>query len=498
LAVCISKQTVSSPIPQFVRRRERLEGKTLSSTDTVENNPQPEAANDGLEHDQAQAAEVHEHDHEHDHNHEHDHEHGPVMNPECTRELVLDVPAEEVSKAFRRVVGNYRKYAKIPGFRAGKVPETVVRRRFADGIRKDVIDGLLPERFNKAVVDSGIKPVGEPHVTELTVEDGQPMHVKAVLEYLPEFSIEGYQTVTVEKPAVEITEEEFQHELEQLRDSRATIEPVEEDRALVDGDWAQITYKGQIEGDKDAAPVAGEDTLVEVGGKDTVEAFTTVLRGAKSGQELKAEVIYPADFAEPKLAGKTVTYEVEVKAIKKRTVPELNDDFAKEIGNYKDMAELESRIREHMADRKRHSVEGEAKNRLFAALIERCPFAVPESLVQAQIDARLERGLRALAAQGMSADQMRKLDFGRLRAAQHDGAVADVKANLLLDRIADEEKISVSDEEMDRELQIAALQAGESIEALQARLKNDDGLDRIREQLLREKTANLLYERLPA
>jgi trigger factor len=151
-----------------------------------------------------------------------------------------------------------------------------------------------------------------------------------------------------------------------------------------------------------------------------------------------------------------------------------------------------------MADRKRHSVEGEAKNRLFAALIERCPFAVPESLVQAQIDLRLERGLRALAAQGMSADQMRKLDFGRLRAAQHDGAVAEVKANLLLDRIANEEKISVSDEEVDRELQIAALQAGESIEALQARLKNDDELDRIREQLLREKTANLLYERLPA
>jgi len=395
-------------------------------------------------------------------------------------------------------VGNYRKYAKIPGFRAGKVPETVVRRRFADGIRKDVIDGLLPERFNKVVLDSGIRPVGEPHVTELTVEDGQPMHVKAVFEYLPDFSIEGYQAVTVEKPAVEITEEEFQRELEQLRDSRATIEPVEEDRALVEGDWAQITYKGQIEGDKDAAPIAGEDTLVEVGGKDTVEAFTTVLRGAKAGQELKAEVIYPADFAEPKLAGKTVTYEVEVKAIKKRTMPELNDDFAKEMGNYKDMAELEGRVREHMADRKRRSVEGETKDRLFAALIERFPFAVPEALVQVQIDARLERGLRALAAQGMNAEQMRKLDFGRLRAAQHDGAVAEVKANLMLDRIAGEEKISVSDEEMDRELQMAALQARESIEALSARLKADGGLDRIREQLQREKTANLLYERLPA
>jgi trigger factor len=468
-----------------------MEGNTLNSTDTEENNPQPESAdvtNDNLEH-----------DHEHDQDHEvHDHEHGPVLNPECTRELVLDIPAEEVSKAYLTVTGNYRKYAKIPGFRAGKVPETVVRRRFADGIRKDVIDGLLPERFNKAVQDLGVKPVGEPRVTELTIDDGQPLHVKAVFEFIPEFSIEGYQTVTVEKPSVEITEEEFQREIEQLRESRATIEPVEEDRAIKDGDWAQITYKGQVEGDAEAAPVAGEDTLVEVGGKDTVEAFTTVLRGAKPGQELKAEVIYPADFAEPKLAGKTVTYNVEVKAIKKRTMPELTDDFAKELGQYESLKELESRVRDHMANRKRRSVEGETKDRLFAALTERYPFAVPESLVQQQIDTRLERGLRALAAQGMNTEQMRKLDFGRLRTAQRDGAVAEVKSNILLDRIANEENINVSDEELDSELQLAALQAREPIDALRTRLTADGGLARIREQLRREKTANLLYERLPA
>jgi trigger factor len=468
-----------------------MEGNTLNSTGTEENNPQPESAdvtNDNLEH-----------DHEHDHDHEdHDHEHGPVLNPECTRELVLDIPAEEVSKAYRTVTSNYRKYAKIPGFRAGKVPETVVRRRFADGIRKDVIDGLLPERFNKAVQDLGVKPVGEPRVIELTIDDGQPLHVKAVFEFIPEFSIEGYQTVTVEKPSVEITEEEFQREIEQLRESRATIEPVEEDRALKDGDWAQISYSGQIEGATEDAPVAGEDTLVEVGGKDTVEAFTTVLRGAKPGQELKAEVIYPADFAEPKLAGKTVTYNVEVKAIKKRTMPELTDDFAKELGQYESLKELENRVRDHMTNRKRHSVEGETKDRLFAALTERYPFAVPESLVQQQIDTRLERGLRALAAQGMNTEQMRKLDFGRLRTAQRDGAVAEVKSNILLDRIANAENINVSDEELDSELQMAALQAREPIDALRTRLTADGGLARIREQLRREKTANLLYERLPA
>jgi len=487
-------------------RTERLEGKKLSSTDTLENNPRPETAegtheHEGLEaHEHEQESHAHDHDgHDHEHEgHDHTHQHGPVLNPDCTRELVLDIPAEEVSKAYGNVVRNYRKYAKIPGFRASKVPETVIKRRFATEIRKDVIDGLLPERFNKAVRDLGVAPVGQPQVTELTVEDGQALHVKAVFEFIPAFSIEGYQSVTVEKPSVEITEDEFNLEMAELRESRATIEPVEEDRALLDGDWAQISYKGQIEGDTEAAPIAGEDTLVEVGGKDTVEAFNAVLRGAKPGQELKAEVIYPAEYGDAKLAGKTVAYELEVKAIKRRTLPDLDDDFAAELGAYESFADLEARVREHMASRKRRSVEGETKDRLFAALTERYPFAVPESLVQEQIDARLERGLRALAAQGMDTEQMRKLDFQRLRAAQRTSAVAEVKSMILLDRIAHDENITVSDEELDQELQIAAIQSREPLDVLRARLTEDGGLAKIREQLRREKTASLLYERLPA
>ena len=462
----------------------RLEGKALSPIDTLENNPESlpteTAGHEG-------------HDHE-----GHEHNHGPVLNPDCTRELVLDIPAEEVSKAYRNVVRNYQKYAKIPGFRAGKVPDTVIKRRFTAEIRKDVIDGLLPGRFNKAVSDLGVTPVGQPQVTELNVEDGQPLHVKAVFEFVPAFSIEGYKDVTVEKPSVEITEEEFQHEMTQLRESRATVEPVEDDRALVDGDWAQISYKGTMAGEAEAAPVAGEDTLVEIGGKDTVEAFTAALRGAKPGQTLNVSATYPAEYPEAKLAGKTVDYEIEVKAIKKRTVPELNDEFAKELGEYESLAELENRVREHLSNRKRRSVEGETKDRLFQALIERFPFPVPESLVQEQIDARLDRGLRALAAQGMDTEQMRKLDFGRLRAAQREGAAAEVKASLLLARIAQEENIAVSDEELEREIQIAAIQSREPVDALKVRLTEDGGMARIREQLKREKTATLLYERLPA
>ena len=508
----VPRQDLQEPVPgaapphpgsQFVRRSMRLEGKTLSSTDTPEILPPLEAAeaaghegHDHPGHDHDHSLEGHDHD---GHDHEgHEHEHGPAMNPECTRELVLDIPAEEVSKAYRTVVGNYRKYAKIPGFRNGKVPESVVKKRFFNEIRKEVIDGILPGRFNQSVLDLGVKPVGQPQVLELTVEDGAPLHVKAVFEYLPEFSIEGYQSVVVDKPSVAISEEEFAEEIKHLRDSRATVEPVEEDRPLVDGDWAEINYKGAVAEDAEAAPIAGEDTLVEVGGKDTVEAFTLALRGAKPGQELKAEVIYPADYAEPKLAGKTVAYEVEVKAIKKRTLPEMDDNFAQELGNYETMADLETRVREHLEARKRRSIEGETKDRLFAKLVEQYTFPVPESLIQLQIEERLERGLRALGAQGMTPDQMRKLDFSRLRVAQRDGAVAEVKTSILLDRIAHEENITVSDEELDHELQLAAIQSREPEEALRARLTEDGGLARIREQMLREKTAQVLYERLPA
>jgi trigger factor len=473
----------------------------LSPSSTLESKPEPADS-----------------EHEHDHAGEtHEHTHGPVLNPECTRELMIDVSAEDVSRAWGRVTASYRKYAKIPGFRPGKVPENVIRRRFGAEIRKEVIDTLLPERFNKAVNEQNLRPVGQPQVTDLTLDEGGPLHAKAVFEFIPAFSIDGYKDVTVPKPSGEVTEEEFQHELEHLRESRATVEPVEEDRALKDGDWAQISYKGQIhkgqaedepaaaEGEAPAAepqpaetqPITGEDTLVEIGGKETVEAFTTALRGAKPGQELKVEVIYPADYAQTSLAGKTVVYDVEVKAIKKRTLPELNDDFAKELGHYESYAALETSVREYLSNRKRRNVEAETKDQLFAALTEKFTFPVPESLVQDQVDTRLERGLRALAAQGMQPDQMRKLDFARLRTAQRDSALAEVKTHLILDRIAGEENITVTDEELDNELQIVAIQTREPLDALKVRLTKDGGLARIREQIKRDKTAGILYERLP-
>jgi trigger factor len=236
--------------------------------------------------------------------------------------------------------------------------------------------------------------------------------------------------------------------------------------------------------------------MLEVGGKNTLEAFTAALRGAKVGQQLKFEVDYPAEFGEARLAGKSVEYDVEVKGIKRRIQPELNDEFAKELGNYESYADFTTKFREGLQNEKNRRTESETREKLMEALVARYTFPVPESMVQQQIDARLDRGLRALAAQGMKEDDMKRLDFARLRAAQRDAATNEVKGLLLLDRIADAEGIEVTEEEIQMELEMLALQLREPVDALRARLTGDGSIVRIREQLRRDKTGTLLYSRL--
>jgi len=457
----------------------------LSSSETLEAAPQPE--------DQAQEG--------HEHTHEHEHRHGPALNPELTREVGVEVPADEVARSFKSVVKRYQKQARIPGFRAGKVPESLIRSRFADGIHQEVVESVLPNHFRAAIELQNLHPISQPQVTDLKLEDGQPLTFKAAFEVLPEFSIEGYQQVKVEKPDTSLTDEEFNAELDRVRDSRSTMEPVTEDRSLADGDWAQISFKGDIRGEAqgdDAAPqpISGDDVIVEIGGQNTLTSFNDALRGAKPGQELKFEVAYPADFGEKRLAGKTVAYDVEVKAIKKRIQPELNDEFAKELGDHEGIEDFKTKLRAHLAEDKERRLKTETQNKLTDALVARYQFPVPESLIQNQIDARLDRGLRALAAQGMRTEDMRKLDFARLREVQRDSAIAEVKAILILDKIADAEKVEVTEDEMEQELHIISVQTREPLDSLRTRLTNEGALTRIREQLRRDKTASLLYERL--
>jgi trigger factor len=258
-----------------------------------------------------------------------------------------------------------------------------------------------------------------------------------------------------------------------------------------------VTEEG-VENTAAQPELTGEDALLEIGGKNTVQAFTEALRGAKVGQELTFEASYPAEFGDARLAGKTVSYDVTVKAIKKKTYPERDEEFAKQLGNYESWGDFETKLRERLAGRKKNALESQARDKMLDDLLAKFQFPVPETFVQQQIDARLERGLRALAAQGMSADAMRQLDFDRLRGAQRDQAISEVKASLVLDTIADRENITVSDEDMERELLMLSLQHREPLETLRKRLTEDGSLNRIREQIRREKTGSMLFEKFAA
>lgn len=468
---------------------------------------------------EAQPDAVHEagHDHSHDHEHadgpqliQHNHQHGPTLNPELMREIDVEVPADVVSKAFRSVTKRYQKLARIPGFRAGKVPESLIKTKFAKEVRQEVLESLVADRFREAIEAQALKPASQPQIVEMQLMDGQPLKFKAAFEVLPVIDIAGYETTTVAKPDVALSEDEYQAELARVLDSHATVEPVEEDRPLVVGDWAEIEFKGQIkdlaqtvteEGVANAAPtepIVGEDVLIEVGGKNTLPAFNQALEGAKPGQELTFEVSYPQDFGEQRLAGQTVAYDVTVKAIKRKIYPERNAEFASQLGSYASFEEFETKLREMAANRKKDALENRAKDTLLASLIERFQFPVPESFVQQQIEARLDRGLRALAQQGMSTDDMRKLDFVRLREAQREQAINEVKASLILDRIAEAEGVTVEQDDIERELLMMSIQYREPLDTLRERLAGDGTLARIADQMRREKTGSVLYEKLSA
>ena len=459
----------------------------MSTVDTVETNETPTPEN----------PESH-HDHQHD-GHTHEHNHGPALNPELTRTVDVTVPAEEVEKGYRDVVKRYRKMARIPGFRAGKVPESLVRTKFADSIKQDVMESLLPQHFRAALDAQKVVPISQPQVTNLKLEEGQPLQFQAAFEVMPEINISGYQDTKIAKEDARLSDEEFDAEIEHIRDARSTMEPVEEDRMLQRGDWAQVSYSGfekVPEGTEQTAEIKADEVIIEIGGKQTLESFTEVLTGAHVGQEIDVDVTYPSDFGERRLAGKTVAYHMTVKGIKRKVMPELNDEFAKELGEYDSFDDFKTKLRESLEHNKQRRAAAEGRDKLIDALVARFQFPVPETLVQQQVDARLERGLRALAMQGMSPENMRQLNFERLRSAQRDTALQETKGALILDRIADEEKIEVPQEEVEKQLQYFAMEQREPLETLRQRLTQDGGLARIREQLRREKTGNLLYERL--
>jgi trigger factor len=409
------------------------------------------------------------------------------------REISVEIPAEEVARETETLVAKYQKVARLPGFRAGHVPPSIIRQRFKEDLKSDVVDALVPRYFRKETEKLGMVPVSQPRVTDLHIHDGEPMRFKATFEIMPEIKVEGYKELRAEHPQIEVKDEEVEEALNNVREQHATFTTIE-GSALGDGDFAQSSMDGRPkDADDKTKPVHMDEVLIEIGGKNTVPEFSANLRGATAGETREFEVVYPEDTNDTRLAGKTFIYTVVVHAIKQKTLPELNDKFASELGEFTELDQVRKQIRENMLAERQHTSEREAKDKLVAELVRRNEFEVPEALVDRQIDLRIERGLRALAAQGMKMEDMKKMDLPRLRAGQREQAVQDVKSSLLLERVAELEQIEVSEDELNHDLDALARQSKQSLEAVRTRLTQDGGLDRIRNRIRSEKTLDFLY-----
>jgi trigger factor len=408
----------------------------------------------------------------------------------CRRELDLEIPADEVSKKMESVAKEFARIARVPGFRPGKAPVSLIRRRFADDIKGEVLQSLVPERVEKAVTEQKLTPVSRPQVEKLDFAEGQPLKFRAVFEVLPDFELANYKDLELEMPVMGITDDDVAKTLEEMRERAAAFAPVE-GRPAENGDFVQLKLLGTPAGSGD--PLQADSVLCHIGAEETMEPFNENLRGANTGDHKNFDVQYPADYPDAKLAGKTYHYAVELLGIKTKKLPELNDEFAKDVSDATTLDELKTKLRQGLEAARDQKHKDLLREKVLAAVVKLHDFPVPESLVEQQMDVRLERVVRSLAAQGVDPRAV-NVDWVTLRRRQQERASDDVKAELIIDRVASAENIDVTEEELNHELEHAASHSGESAQAIRARLTKQGTLDRMRAKLRSDKTLDWLAQ----
>ena len=397
------------------------------------------------------------------------------------------MPVEEVEAETGRAVTKVQQRAKLPGFRPGKAPVSIIRQQFAGEIRKQVLESLIPKYLHNRCEAEDLKVVGQPDITDVHLEAGEPLRFTADFEVVPQVELLDYKGLTVKYHDPEVTDEDVDKRIEELRHSKAEF--VNEDpRPLADGDFAVLSLESlsAVEG----PPVKNEEMTLEVGGGDTLEDFSEHLRGMNPGEEKEFDVSYPEDYGQPKLAGKTVRFRAQVKGVRRKELPEVNDEFAQDLGDYRTVDELREAVRKSLFGQRQFEAQLEAKNQLVDKLVDMHDFPVPETFVDQQIRNRTGR---ALAERGVDPKSL-KLDWKKLKENQQDKALHEVKASMLLSRIAEREAIVPTRDEVDKEVERIARQQREPFAAVRLRFEKDGTLGRIASHIQTEKTLSFLFE----
>jgi trigger factor len=410
------------------------------------------------------------------------------------KNLEDEIPSTVVDAEIDKVSKDYSKAARIPGFRPGKVPTKVVRQRFRDQILHDVAHGLIPRAVEEALRERGVEPVDTPDIRDVVVEEGRPLKFTATFETVPRIDPGDYAAVVLRKKDVAIADEAIDQALTQLRDRSARYEPVEDrgvevgDSVMLDLERTAVGETGESQTDKH------ENVTVDIGAPANPPGFDEALAGLRAEDSKSFDVTYPDDYTIKELAGTTVKYAAALKAIRKRVVPELDDEFAKDVGEFENLEALRTRVRGDLEHEAMHEAEREMRADLLKQLAGRVTFDIPSSLLDREIDRRVEEFVRRLIEQQI--DPMRtNINWEEFREKQRDAAMEAVKGALVLDEVARRENITVSEADISAEVERYAEQSGRTAAAVRARLEKEGGMSRLYSGMRRERTLDFLLSR---
>ena len=408
----------------------------------------------------------------------------------CKYEFEITVPLDKIQAETDRIVANIQKRANLPGFRPGKAPASLIRSRFQAEIRQDVLESILPKAFRAKAEEDHLEVVGTPNVTDVHFHDGEPLRFKAEFEVAPTVDLKEYRDLPIPYNEKPVTDADIAERIDSIRNQKAEF--VNEDpRPLADGDFAVVSLKSI--GGLDGPPIENNEMVLHLGDAETMPEFTENLRGMSPEEEKEFDVTYPEDYAQDRIAGKTVKFKVTVKAVRRKELPELNDEFARDLGDYQNLDELREAIRKAITGENQYAAQQEAKVKLVDELVNNHDFPIPEAFIERQIQAQVEGYLREIAGRGVDPNTL-KLDWEQIKKSQREKAIRDVKGSLLLEKVANTEAIHTTNDEVDREIQRFARQEREPAAAVRMKFEKDGTLGRIASRIRTEKTLNFLFE----
>ena len=406
------------------------------------------------------------------------------------KNLKVEIPTDIVNAEIDRLARDYSKRARVPGFRPGKAPARVIKQRYKSEILHDLAHGLIPRAVDNALRERGMEAVDAPDIRDVNVEENQPLTFTAEFDTVPPFETGDYASLSLVRPDNRVSDETVDLSMQRLRDRAARYDPIE-GRGVDHGDTVTVDLErkdvgGQADSHKDIA--------IEIGAKANPPGLDEQLLGLPAGETKTFTLHYPADYAITELANQDVTYTVTVKSLKRRVLPELDDEFAKDLGDFENLQALRTRVRDDLEHEAKHAAERDIRSELMKQLAKRLPFAVPASLVERELDQRLEDFARRMMEQGVDPRQA-GIDWQAFRESQRDTAVEAAGSAVYLDQLARHEKIDVSEDEIEQEVGRYAERTGRTPAAVRAALEKEQGLSRVVAGIRREKSIEFVMSR---